>query len=94
MDQKPEGATTVFVLGLIGLLVCQILGLVAWILGNNYLKKCRQMNVQPEGMAVAGRILGIIATVFWILWIIALVIFFVVVGVAGVAGVAGISQQS
>jgi len=88
MEQKPEGATTVFVLGLIGLLVCQILGIVAWILGNNYLKKCRQMNVQPEGMAVAGRILGIIATVFWILWIIALVIFFIA------SVFVGISQQS
>lgn len=91
MDQKPEGATTVFVLGLIGLLCCQILGIVAWILGNNYLKRCRQMNVQPEGLAVAGRILGIMATVLWILWIIGLVIF---LAVAGVAGVAGISQQS
>ena len=67
MDQKPEGATKIFVFGLIGLLVCPILGVVVWVLGNIYLTQCRQMNVQPEGIAVAGRILGIIATVFWIL---------------------------
>ncbi len=67
MEQKPEGATKIFVLGLVGVLACQILGVVAWVLGNIYLAQCRQMNVPPEGKAVAGRILGMIATAFFIL---------------------------
>jgi hypothetical protein len=29
MDQKPEGGVAVFVLGLLGLLVCQILEIIA-----------------------------------------------------------------
>jgi hypothetical protein len=60
---KPEGATTVFVLGLLGLLLCGILGIFAWTQGNDYLARCRAAGVEPEGLAVAGRILGIIATV-------------------------------
>jgi len=79
MDQKPEGATTIFVLGLLGLLLCQILGIIAWVQGNTYLESCRRLGVQPDGMAVAGRILGIIATIILILS----VTVGVLVGVAG-----------
>ena len=63
MANKPEGGTAVFVLGLLGLLLCQILGIFAWVMGNTYMGKCREMGVAPEGIAVAGRILGIISTV-------------------------------
>jgi len=67
MEQKPEGGVAVFVLGLLGLLVCQILGIIAWILGNSYIAKCQQMGTEPESLAVAGRILGIISTILMIL---------------------------
>ena len=63
MDQKPEGGSTIFVLGLLGLLLCQILGIIAWVQGNTYMAKCRNMGVEPEGIAVAGRILGMISTI-------------------------------
>ena len=53
MDQKPEGATTIFVLGLLGLLLCQILGIFAWVQGNTYLESCRRLGVQPDGMAAS-----------------------------------------
>jgi len=53
-QQKPEGATTIFVLGLLGLLVCALLGIFAWIQGNDYLKRCQAMGVEPDGLAVAG----------------------------------------
>ena len=59
---RPEGATAVFVLGLLGLLACGILGIFAWIQGNEYLARCQAMGVEPEGIAVAGRIMGIVAT--------------------------------
>ena len=62
MENKPEGGTVVFVLGLLGLLMCQVLGIVAWVMGNTYMSKCREMDVAPEGIAVAGRLLGIIST--------------------------------
>jgi len=59
---KPEGAVAVFVLGLLGLLVCAPCGIAAWIMGNSYVAKCRAAGVEPEGLGVAGRILGMIAT--------------------------------
>ena len=70
MDQKPEGASTIFILGLLGLLgllLCQILGIIAWVQGNTYRQKCRNLGVEPEGIAVAGRILGIISSIFFII---------------------------
>lgn len=67
MDQKPEGGSTIFVLGLLGLLLCQILGIIAWVQGNTYMAKCRNMGVEPDGLAVAGRILGIISTILLII---------------------------
>ncbi len=75
MDQKPEGASTIFILGLLGLLLCQILGIIAWVQGNTYMQKCRNMGVEPEGIAVAGRILGMISS---ILMIISFVLFILV----------------
>lgn len=70
-QNKPEGAVVVFVLGLLGLLLCQILGIVAWVQGNAYLSRCRQLGVEPDGLAVAGRILGIIATVLLLVGVVA-----------------------
>jgi hypothetical protein len=67
MEQKPEGGTTIFVLGLLGLLLCGLLGIPAWIMGNSYMEKCRAMGVQPDGLAVAGRIMGMIVTGLMIL---------------------------
>ena len=83
MANKPEGGTVVFVLGLLGLLMCQVLGIVAWVLGNSYMDKCRAMNVEPEGIAVAGRILGIISTVLFGLGIILTILSLLVFGWVG-----------
>ena len=82
MQPKPEGAVVVFVLGLLGLLVCAPLGIAAWVMGNSYMSKCRAMSAEPEGLAVAGRILGIIATCLMILGV-------VIWGLVICAGVAG-----
>jgi hypothetical protein len=57
-------ATTIFVLGLMSLLACQVLGPFAWYLGRQYLEGCREAGVEPHSQAVAGHIMGIIGTVF------------------------------
>jgi uncharacterized Tic20 family protein len=58
-------ATTVLVLGIIGIVLCQLLGPVAWVMGNNELAAIDAGRRAPEnrGTANAGRILGIISTV-------------------------------
>lgn len=59
--RHPDGAGVVLALGIISLVSCQLLGIAAWIMGNNYMSECKRMGVEPEGTAVAGRICGMIA---------------------------------
>lgn len=72
-------ATTVLVLGIIGIVLCQILGPIAWVMGNNELAAIDAGRRAPEnrGTANAGRILGIIGTVLLALSIIAIIFLFV-----------------
>ncbi len=71
-------ATTIFVLGLCGLLVCQILAPIAWIKGQSYRSTCMAMGVAPSGLGTAGWILGIVGTVMlgltlvWVLFVLLL----------------------
>jgi len=58
-------ATTILVLGILGICLCCIFGIFAWTKGNAYVNACRSLGAEPRGTAVAGRILGIISTVLW-----------------------------
>ncbi len=75
---KPHRATLILVLGILGLVFCQLLGVFAWTMGSNDLKEMDQGRMDPAGRSntQAGRICGIIATVllalglvFMLLWI-------------------------
>ena len=82
----PEGASTILVLGILGLLICAPLGIAAWIQGNTYIKRCKEIGVEPEGSAVAGRICGMIAS---ILMLVALALWCAIFGLAMVGAAAG-----
>jgi uncharacterized membrane protein YjgN (DUF898 family) len=73
-------ATTVLVLGILALVICGILGPFAWSMGNKELAAidAGRRNPDGRGTANAGRILGIIATVFLVIGL--------VLGIALVAG--------
>ncbi len=60
---KPHRGTLVLVLGILSLVICQPLGIVAWILGNSDLKDMAAGSMDPEGRQLTqiGKILGIIA---------------------------------
>lgn len=81
-------AVTVLVLGILGLVVCQILGPFAWYLGNKEVDAIDAGRRPPEnrGMAVAGRVLGIIGTVLLGLGLLVAAVALVIVLVASVAG--------
>lgn len=68
-------ATTVLVLGILGLVICGVLAPVAWVMGNNELQAIDGGRRPPEnrGTANAGRILGIIGTVFLAIGIVFLI---------------------
>ena len=87
-DLTATNPTVVFVLGLLGLLACQICGPIAWMMGNRYLAECRELGIQPDGMASAGRILGIVSTVFLILGIVFVALYIVLIFVLVGAGIA------
>ncbi|MGB5188345.1 MAG: DUF4190 domain-containing protein [Acidimicrobiia bacterium] len=73
-------ATTVLVLGILSLVVCQILGPIAWVMGNSELAGIDAGRRPPQnrGTAQAGRILGIISTVLMIIGVVFLFIFLVI----------------
>lgn len=60
-------ATTVLVLGIIGILCCGPLSIVAWIMGQNEINGIDGGRRDPSqrGTANAGRILGIVGTIIW-----------------------------
>ncbi|MGB5532375.1 MAG: DUF4190 domain-containing protein [Acidimicrobiia bacterium] len=78
--QEDSQATTVLVLGILSLVVCQILGPIAWVMGNNELAGIDAGRRPPQnrGTAQAGRILGIISTVLMIIGVVFLFIFLVI----------------
>jgi uncharacterized membrane protein YjgN (DUF898 family) len=72
-------ATTVLVLGILGVVVCGILAPIAWAMGNTELEAIDSGRRPPEnrGTANAGRILGIIGTVLLAIGIIFVILLFV-----------------
>ena len=67
-------AITALVLGILGVICCNFAAPVAWYLGHSELRAIREGRAPAagEGMAMAGKIMGIIGTiilVFGLLWV-------------------------
>lgn len=77
-------AMTVLILGILSVVLCQVLGPFAWIMGNRVVAEVDAAGGAYAGrdQANIGRILGIIGTVLLVLSIVALIFFFVVIGFA------------
>lgn len=84
--QYPEAsqATTVLVLGILGIVICGILAPFAWVMGNNELEAIDAGRRPPDqrSTANAGRILGIIGTILLGIGVIFLIFWLLVVGIA------------
>jgi hypothetical protein len=78
MYPEASQATLALVLGILGIVVCQVLAPAAWVIGNNELKAIDAGRRPPEnrGNANAGKILGIVGSVLLGLGLIAIVLFF------------------
>ena len=79
-------ATTILVLGILSLILCQFLGPFAWVMGNKELAAIDAGERPPENRSTAqtGRILGIISTV---LLLVGVVFGFVLLAILGIAAV-------
>ena len=75
-DQK---ATPVLVMGILGLVLCGPLGIVAWVMGNNLKRDAEAAGYTEPGTAKAGRIMGMIATIIMV----AVAVLFLVLFIAG-----------
>jgi hypothetical protein len=61
----------ILVFGILGLVVCMPLGIVAWVMGSGDLKKMDAGLMDPEGRGItqAGKIIGMVATILTIVGI-------------------------
>lgn len=82
----PHRGVVVLVLGILGLVVCFICGIIAWVMGNNDLRQMDAGAMDPtgRGLTQAGKICGMISC---ILAIIGIVIWLLVVVLMGVGAV-------
>lgn len=82
----PEvNGTTILVLAILGLVCFQILAPIAWIMGNNALKTLDQhpyADQSQRGTVVAGRVIGIIGSVFLAL----AVVYWIIIMIAAIGG--------
>ena len=69
---KPHRGTLILVLGILSLLICQPVGIAAWLMGSADLKQIAAGTMDPEGKSLTqiGQILGIIAVVLMVIGIV------------------------
>jgi cellobiose-specific phosphotransferase system component IIC len=69
VDKASSQAVTALILGILGILCCQLLAPIAWYLGNQELRSIKEGRsaAAGQGFASAGKIMGIIGTVLFVL---------------------------
>ncbi len=84
-DYTAHRGTLILVLGILSIVVCHLLGPVAWVMGNNDMAQIRAGRMDPEGEGTtqAGRICGIIGTCIIVLYCLLWCGMFGMMGVGG-----------
>jgi len=62
----PSRGGTILVLGILSLVVCSILGPIAWSMGNEEMRRIQAGQAPPDGNVSAGRICGMISSILLI----------------------------
>lgn len=85
---KPHRGVTAPVLGILGIMLCGIFGVVAWVMATNDLREMNQGRMDPSGrdMTNAGRICGMISAVLLAFRVIAGLLVLSIAGGAFVRG--------
>lgn len=88
---KPHRGTLILVLGILGIVLCFICGIVAWMMGGKDLQEMQNGSMDPSGMGItkAGRICGLIGAILGLLWLGFVILTFVIGGAAAAAGAGG-----
>ncbi|KKL57073.1 hypothetical protein LCGC14_2239040, partial [marine sediment metagenome] len=71
---------------ILGLIVCFICGIIAWVMGNSDLRKMDHGIMDPTGrdMTQAGRICGIISTIITVVGMIVMLLWIILLVAVGV----------
>ena len=77
----PSRSGTILTLGILSLVVCGIMGPIAWAMGTEELRRidCGETDPSTRGTVSAGRICGIIASVLLIVSVLMMILFFVAI---------------
>lgn len=80
---EPHRGPMILVLGILGIVVCGVTGIFAWVLGKRDLDLIRRglMDREGEGLTRAGYILGIVGTILFMLQLLLVVAYIALVGV-------------
>lgn len=79
---QPHRGALVLVLGILGIVFCQLCAPVAWLMGKKDLQQmdAGQMDPEGKGMTQAGMYMGMVGTVLIVLGLIGFVLFLVLFG--------------
>lgn len=66
-QQQAHRGTMILIFGILGILACGIFGILAWVMGNQDLRKIQDGVMDPSGLSNTnlGKILGIVGCVIW-----------------------------
>jgi hypothetical protein len=89
---QPHRGVLILVFGILGLVMCVIFGIVAWVMGSGDLKQMDAGAMDPSGRGLtqAGKICGMIGVILNVVVLLLYVVIFVVaIAAGGVAAASG-----
>ena len=90
-NMRPHRGVMILVFGIIGIVLCVVFGIVAWVMGNSDLRAMREGGMDPtgEGLTKAGKICGIVGVVLNLVIAAFYIVFFVILAAAVAGGAVG-----
>lgn len=88
---RPHRGTMILVFGILSIVCCAILGIVAWIMGKSDLEAMAsgQMDPSGEGLTKAGKICGMIGVIVQAIIILLYLVLFIMLGIGAAAAAGG-----
>ncbi len=77
MQVRPHRGGLVLALGILGIVCCFILGIIAWVMGSNDLKEMAAGRMDPsgQGLTQAGKICGMVSVILQIVGLVIWLLF-------------------
>jgi hypothetical protein len=85
---KPHRGVMILVFGILGLVLCPLFAIAAWVMGNGDMAEIQAGRMDPEGQQLTniGRILGMVGTCLLALWLVFACIWVLLLGGLAAAG--------